>query len=267
MSVGFSVTGLLDRKSTIVTGAGKGISRACALEFARQGALLTICDIADDLGTDTAAEIEKLGGQVQYVHCDVSSSSDCQAVSDAAAARFGRVDCLFNCAGIAGNGSVVECPEDEWNRVLAVNLTGMFLMSKHVIPHMRSQGKGSILNMASVSAYWGEPGTVAYNASKGGVLALTRAMAQDHGPEGIRVNCLAPGFHDTGMVDDYFDAQPDGAEARKRINQLMAVRRIGRPEELARTAAFTLSDANGYQTAATIVLDGAMSVGYTWAVE
>ena len=267
MSDGFSITNLLDDKSTIVTGAGKGIARACALEFARQGALLTICDIDDGAGGRTASEIEQLGAPVQYVHADVSSSTDTQAVAGAAVDRYGRIDCLFNCAGIAGNGSVVECPEDEWNRVLAVNLTGMFLMSKHVIPYMRLQQRGTILNMASVSAYWGEPGTVAYNASKGGVLALTRAMAQDHGPEGIRVNCLAPGFHDTGMVDEYFDAQPDGAEARKRINQLMAVRRIGRPEELARTAAFVLSDANGYMTAATIVLDGAMSAGYTWAVE
>jgi len=263
----FPITGLLEGKSTIVTGAGKGIARACALEFARQGALLTICDIDDRLGAVTADEIASAGGKAQYVHAGVSSSSETHAVADAAAAAHGRIDCLFNCAGIAGNGSVVDCPEDEWNRVLAVNLTGMFLMAKHVIPHMRRQGRGAILNMASVSAFWGEPGTVAYNASKGGVLALTRAMAQDHGPEGIRVNCLSPGFHDTGMVDDYFDAQPDGAEARKRIDQLMAVRRIGRPEELARTAAFILSDANGYMTAASIVLDGAMSAGYTWAVE
>jgi NAD(P)-dependent dehydrogenase (short-subunit alcohol dehydrogenase family) len=263
----FPITGLLDGKSTIVTGAGKGIARACALEFARQGALLTICDIDDALGSATANDIAAAGGTVQYLHADVSASSETRAVADAAASAHGRIDCLFNCAGIAGNGSVVDCPEDEWNRVLAVNLTGMFLMAKHVVPHMRRQGRGAILNMASVSAFWGEPGTVAYNASKGGVLALTRAMAQDHGPEGIRVNCLAPGFHDTGMVDDYFDAQPDGAEARKRINQLMAVRRIGRPEELARTAAFILSDANGYMTAASIVLDGAMSAGYTWAVE
>jgi len=263
----FLITGLLDQKSTIVTGAGKGIGRACAVEFARQRALLTICDIDDALGQSVVADVESAGGVAQYVHADVSSSADAARLAEAAVARHGRIDCLFNCAGIAGNGSVVDCPEDEWNRVLAVNLTGMFLVAKHVIPHMRVQGGGSILNMASVSAFWGEPGTVAYNASKGAILALTRAMAQDHGPEGIRVNCLAPGFHDTGMVDDYFDAQPDGAEARKRINQLMAVRRIGRPEELARTAAFILSDANGYMTAAAVVLDGAMSAGYTWAVE
>jgi NAD(P)-dependent dehydrogenase (short-subunit alcohol dehydrogenase family) len=263
----FDVTGLLPDKSTIVTGAGKGIGRACALEFARQGALLTVCDIDDELGRSTAREIEIAGGTVDYVHADVSSGADARALADAAAGRHGRIDCLFNCAGIAGNGSVVECPEDEWNRVLAVNLTGMFLVSKHVVPYMRAAGRGAILNMASVSAFWGEPGTAAYNASKGGVLALTRAMAQDHGPEGIRVNCLAPGFHDTGMVDDYFDAQPDGVEARKRIDKLMAVRRIGRPEELARTAAFILSDANEYMTAAAVVLDGAMSAGYTWAVE
>ena len=264
---GFTISGLLGGKSTIVTGGGKGIGRACAVEFARQGGLLTVCDIDDELGAGVVAEIEASGGIAQYVHADVSSSADARALADAAIARHGRIDCLFNCAGIAGNGSVVDCSEEEWTRVLAVNLTGMFLVAKHVVPHMQAQGRGAILNMASVSAFWGEPGTVAYNASKGGVLALTRAMVQDHGPEGIRVNCLAPGFHDTGMVDDYFDAQPDGAEARKRIDQLMAVRRIGRPEELALTAAFILSDANGYMTAAAVVLDGAMSAGYTWAIE
>jgi NAD(P)-dependent dehydrogenase (short-subunit alcohol dehydrogenase family) len=263
----FELTGLLDGKSTIVTGAAKGIGRACALEFARQGALLTICDVDDDSGAGVVSEIEAAGGRVEFVHADVSSSADTKLLADRAAERHGGIDCLFSCAGIAGNGSVVDCGEEEWNRVLAVNLTGMFLVAKHVIPYMRRAGRGAILNMASVSAFWGEPGTVAYNASKGGVLALTRAMAQDHGPEGIRVNCLAPGFHDTGMVDDYFDAQPDGAAARTRIDRLMAVRRIGRPEELARTAAFILSDANEYMTAASIVLDGAMSAGYTWAVE
>jgi NAD(P)-dependent dehydrogenase (short-subunit alcohol dehydrogenase family) len=261
------VTGLLTGKSTIVTGAGKGIGRACALEFGRQGALLTLCDVDDGLGRETADEIDGAGGTAQYVHADVSVSADTKALADAAAETYGGIDCLFSCAGIAGNGSVVDCPEDVWNRVLAVNLTGMFLVAKHVVPYLRERGGGAILNMASVSAYWGEPGTVAYNASKGGVLALTRAMAQDHGPEGIRVNCLSPGFHDTGMVDDYFDAQPDGAEARQRIDNLMAVRRIGAPEELARTAAFLLSDANRYMTAASIVLDGGMSAGYTWAVE
>jgi len=263
----WSVTGLLDRKSTIVTGAGKGIGRACALEFARQGALLTLCDVNDGLGRTAADDVAALGGTVRYVHADVSVSADAKLLADQAAAAHGGIDCLFSCAGIAGNGTVVDCPEEEWNRVLAVNLTGMFLVAKHVVPYMRERGGGAILNMASVSAFWGEPGTVAYNASKGGILGLTRAMAQDHGPEGIRVNCLSPGFHDTGMVDDYFEAQPDGAEARQRIDQLMAVRRIGEPDELARTAAFLLSDANRYMTAASIVLDGGMSAGYTWAVE
>jgi NAD(P)-dependent dehydrogenase (short-subunit alcohol dehydrogenase family) len=263
----WQVTALLAGKSTIVTGGGKGIGRACALEFGRQGALVTLCDVDDALGRATVDEIVGAGGTAQYVHADVSSSAEVEALAHAAAEAYGGIQCVFSCAGIAGNGSVVDCPEEEWNRVLAVNLTGMFLVAKHTIPYMWHSGGGAILNMASVSAFWGEPGTVAYNASKGGVLALTRAMAQDHGPEGIRVNCLSPGFHDTGMVDDYFDAQPDGAEARERIDKLIAVRRLGRPEELARTAAFLLSDANRYMTAASVVLDGGMSAGYTWALE
>src|SRR5690242_18637787 len=147
------LTGLLAGKSVIVTGAGKGIARACAIEFARQGGLLTICDVDDTTGTDTASEITAAGGEAQYVHADVSSETDAKKLTEAAMTRHARIDCLFNCAGIAGNGSVVDCPVEEWNRVLAVNLTGMFLVAKHVIPHMRDQGGGAILNMASVSAF------------------------------------------------------------------------------------------------------------------
>jgi NAD(P)-dependent dehydrogenase (short-subunit alcohol dehydrogenase family) len=148
--------------------------------------------------------------------------------------------------------------------VLAVNLKGMFLMGKYSVPHLRRAGGGAILNMASVAGFWGEPNTIAYNAAKGGVIGLTRAMAMDHGRDGIRVNCLCPGYHATGMPARFFAAQDDPPAVAAKVDDLMAVRRMGRPDELARTAAFLLSDANPYLTGAAIVLDGGMTAGYPW---
>ena len=148
--------------------------------------------------------------------------------------------------------------------MLAVNLKGMFLAAKFVVPHLRARGGGSILNMASVAGFWGEPNTVAYNASKGGVIGLTRAMAMDHGADGIRVNCLCPGYHATGMPARFFAGQSEPEAMEAKVDDLIAVRRMGKPEELARTAAFLLSDANASITGAAIVLDGGMTAGYPW---
>jgi 2-keto-3-deoxy-L-fuconate dehydrogenase len=140
--------------------------------------------------------------------------------------------------------------------VLAVNLTGMFLMSKHVVPHMRARGRGSILNMASVSAYWGEPGTVAYNASKGGVLALTRAMAQDHGPEGIRVNCVCPGPTDTPLLEPYFGGAADPVAERRAYEAMQLHGRLVTAEEIADAVAYLASPGASSTMGAALVVDG-----------
>src|SRR5262249_50622618 len=150
----------------------------------------------------------ELRDAVRFVRCDVSSAPDAANLVDTAAQAFGRLDGLLSNAGIEGNGSVETCDEATWDRVLAVNLKGMCLLAKYPVPHLRAGGGGSILNMASVAGFWGEPGTVAYNASKGGVIGLTRAMAMDHGRDGIRINCLCPGYHATGMPARFFADQP-----------------------------------------------------------
>jgi len=251
----------LEGKVVIVTGGADGLGRACVSEFGAQGARVAIGDVDEEKGASEAAE---LGDAGRFVRCDVASAADCERLVDETLRVFGRIDALFSNAGIEGNGSVETCDEETWDRVLAVNLKGMFLMAKFVVPHLRAAGGGAILNMASVAGFWGEPGTAPYNAAKGGVIGLTRAMAMDHGRDGIRVNCLCPGYHATGMPARFFADQPDPAAMEAKVNDLMAIRRMGKPEELARTAAFLLSDANASITGAAIVLDGGMTAGFPW---
>jgi NAD(P)-dependent dehydrogenase (short-subunit alcohol dehydrogenase family) len=254
---------VLEGRSIVVSGGADGIGLACVTEFARQGASVTVGDLKQP-DQPKLDELTDMSGTVRFVECDVTDSAQVKALADGAAAAFGGIQSVFSNAGIEGNGTVETCTEESWDHVLAVNLKGMFLMGKHCVPYLRAAGGGAILNMASVSAFWGEPNTVAYNASKGGIVGLTRAMAMDYGPDNIRVNCLAPGFHDTGMVQRFFADLRGGDELINRVNSLMAVRRIGRPEELARLAAFMLSDENGYITGAAMVLDGGMTAGYPW---
>jgi len=251
----------LDGKIIVLTGGATGLGRACAAELGRQGATVVLGDTDEERGRKVT---EDLGEKAVFVQCDVSRSEDCAHLMEHAASEFGRIDAVMSNAGIEGNGSVETCDEDTWDRVMAVNLKGMFLVSKHAVPHLRRGGGGAILMTSSVSAFWGEPGTVAYNAAKGGIIGLVKAMAMDHGRDGIRVNCLCPGYHATGMPERFFAAQANPAAMAGKVNDLIALRRMGAPEELGRTAAFLLSDASPYITGTAIVVDGGMTAGYPW---
>ena len=251
----------LKDKVVVLTGAASGLGRACAAEFAAQGAMVVVGDVDLDGAREAVAGLSDRG---LAVTCDVSRSEDCRALMDAAATAFGRIDAVMSNAGIEGNGTVETCGEDDWDRVMAVNLKGMFLVSKYAVPHLRAAGGGAILMTSSVAGFWGEPGTVSYNAAKGGIIGLVRAMAMDHGRDRIRVNCLCPGYHATGMPERFFAAQADPEAMAAKVGDLIALRRMGRPEELARTAAFLLADANPYMTGSAIVLDGGMTAGYPW---
>jgi meso-butanediol dehydrogenase/(S,S)-butanediol dehydrogenase/diacetyl reductase len=251
----------VEGKVIVVTGGAAGLGRACLNAFAASGARVVMGDIDAEAGTEA---VSGLGSNARFLPCDVTSAADCAALVASALANFGRLDALMSNAGIGANGTVETCDEANWDRVIGVNLKGMFLMAKFAVPHLRAAGGGAIVNTASVSGMWGEPDTVAYNASKGGVIGLTRAMAMDLARDRIRVNALCPGYHATGMPAAYFAAHPQRDEMVRRVNDLIPLRRMGEPDELARVAEFLLSDASSFMTGTVLVSDGGMTAGYPW---
>jgi NAD(P)-dependent dehydrogenase (short-subunit alcohol dehydrogenase family) len=246
----------LDGKVAIVTGggaagAGIGNGRAAAVLLARAGARVVVVDRARALAEQTVAMITGAGGDAIAVEADVTRSADCAAMVAAAVARFGRVDLLDNNVGIGSRGSVVEESEESWRRIMQVNVETMFLAAKHAIPAMRAAGGGAIVNVSSISALRPR-GLTAYSASKGAVIALTRAMAVDHGPDGIRVNCVAPGPVYTPMVYE----RGMSPEARERRRQASILRVEGTGWDIGHAVRFLLSDHARYITGHTLVVDG-----------
>lgn len=177
-------------KVAIVTGAGSGIGRGIALLLAQMGASVAVLEIDDAKGSNTAAEVQDQSGQAVSVHCDVRSASDCRRAVETTIQKWGKIDILCNCAGIAIRKNILELAEEEWDLALDVTLKGIFLLSREVIPHMIRNGGGSIINIGSGWSLKGGPKAASYCAAKGGAVNLTRAMAIDHGPHNIRVNCI-----------------------------------------------------------------------------
>jgi len=246
----------LDGKVAIVTGggaAGDGIGngRAAAILLAKAGARVVVVDRAAELAARTVAMIEALGGKAIGCEADVTKPEDCRAMVEAALDRFGRLDLLDNNVGIGSRGSVVEESQETWRRVMQVNVETMFLVAKHAIPVMIRAGGGAIVNVSSISALRPR-GLTAYSASKGAVIALTRAMAVDHGPDGIRVNCVAPGPVYTPMV--YQRGMSEEARARRRQASILGIEGTG--WDVGRAVRFLLSDHARYVTGQTLVVDG-----------
>jgi NAD(P)-dependent dehydrogenase (short-subunit alcohol dehydrogenase family) len=243
-------------KVALITGAASGIGRAAALLFAREGAAVAIADINQAAGLTVAEEIVQNGGRAIFQHADVTRAADCQRAVARTLREFGGIHVLFNNAGIMRRASVVELSEEDWDRVMTVNVTSVFLMSRRVIPIMAKAGGGSIINTASGWGLAGGPRAAVYCASKGAVVLLTKAMAVDHGPQKIRVNCICPGDTDTGMLRD--EAQQLGAEEDAFLAESARrpLGRIGRPEEIARAAIYLASDASSFVTGTALVVDG-----------
>jgi meso-butanediol dehydrogenase/(S,S)-butanediol dehydrogenase/diacetyl reductase len=243
----------LKGKICIITGGGSGIGRAACHLFAREGATVIIADKSAPAAQDVATA---LGGSAVAVEVDVSSNAGVARMVGDTVERFGRLDVLVNNAGYGIKGTVIETEEDDWNRLMAVNVNGVFFGCKHAIAQMQRQGGGVIVNTASVVATVGIRDRAAYCASKGAVAALTRAMALDHVADNIRVNAVAPGTIDSPYFQDMFAKSPRAAELRRELESRQAMDRLGQPEEIANGILFLASGESSFMTGAVLTIDG-----------
>jgi NAD(P)-dependent dehydrogenase (short-subunit alcohol dehydrogenase family) len=249
----------LEGKTCIVTGAGSGIGRASALLFAAEGANVVAADLDEAAASATAREI---GSGAVAFRADVADEGDAQALATAAVDRFGRIDVLFNNAGIAGVGDLGETTVDQWDQVMRVNVRGVFLMSRAVAPTMIAQKAGSIVNMSSAIAETGLARRVSYAASKGAVLALTKSMQVDLAPHGVRVNALLPGTIMTPFVEGYLrESYADPEDGRRSIRARQLTGELGTPEDIAFAALYLASDESRFAFGSGLVVDGGMTAG------
>jgi len=252
----------LEGKVAIVTGGAKGQGRASCVLFAQEGAKVVVADWDAENAESAVAEIKAAGGEAVAVKVDVSKEDDIVRMIQAARDNYGRLDILFNNASVGFSergrffmGSVVDTPVEDWDAILGINLRSVALGCKHAIPVMVEQGGGVILNNSSINGIISIPGADAYTAAKGGVVALTRVLADVYGPSGIRVNCMCPGGVNTSMIAEII-AIPGMLDANAAVTPL---RRIGEPQELAQAALFLVSDASSFVTGVILPVDG----GYT----
>jgi len=244
-------------KVAIVTGTAGGIGRASALAFAREGAKVMAVDINASGGAPTVALAQQQGSEVVFEHADVTDEVQIKAVIDRTVGRWGRLDILFNNAGIVLVKSIEETTEAEWDHLMAVNLKAVFLGCKHAIPHMRGRG-GVILNTGSIGSFIGQLGTPAYIASKGAVALFTKSLALDYGRDGIRVNCVCPGITDTPMLREHMG---HGEQGERNIRERLARVPLGKildPDDIARAALYLVSDDSIGITGITHIVDGGL---------
>jgi NAD(P)-dependent dehydrogenase (short-subunit alcohol dehydrogenase family) len=246
----------LAEKVALITGGASGIGRATALLFARQGAAIALADVNADAGLRVAEEIIEAGGRAFFERVDVTRAADCQRLAKRTIREFGRVDILFNNAGIIRRATVLELTEDDWDRVMAVNVKSIYLLSREVIPVMQKAGGGTIINTASGWGLAGGAKAAVYCASKGAVVLLTKAMAIDHGQQKIRVNCICPGDTDTDMLRE--EANQLGEENSRFLAESAKrpLGRVGSPEEIAQAALYLATNASSFVTGTALVVDG-----------
>jgi NAD(P)-dependent dehydrogenase (short-subunit alcohol dehydrogenase family) len=247
---------VLAGKRALITGGASGIGRATALLFAREGAAVAVADLDEAGGQAVVREMAATGGRALFVSCDVTQEAHCQRAVQLAVQEFGGLDILFNNAGIIRRTTVLDIRAEEWDRVMAVNVKAIFLMSKCAIPVMAAAGGGVIVNTASGWGLAGGRNAVSYCASKGAVVNMTRAMALDHGEQNIRVNCVCPGDTDTPMLRS--EARQLGTPEAEFLAESAdrPLRRIGTPEEIAQAVLYLASDASSFVTGTALVVDG-----------
>lgn len=262
--------GTFDGKTVIVTGGAYGIGRGTALEFAREGASVTIADVNKSVGEEVISEINRMGSRGLLVVADVSKSPECQKVVNETVKAFGAVDILFNNVGIQTPDSYLnaeDTPEEMWDRIIDVNLKSYFLMSKFSIPEIRKRGGGAIINTASVQGLQSQRLVPAYAASKGGILSLTRQMSLDYAHENIRILAVCPGAIDTKLVRDIAEATEDGDidEIVEGYGKTHPIGRIGLPIDIANVVLFLASEKASFMTGEHVCVDGGMMALGAWA--
>ena len=251
----------LDGKVALITGAGNGMGQVASVLFAQEGARIVVADFSETGGAETVAAVEAVGGEAAFVKVDVANAGQVEAMVQFALTRFGSLDVLYNNAGIfpADDGGATETPEPTWDRVMEVNLKGVWLGCKYGIPAMLESGGGSIVNVASFVALMGAAtAQIAYTASKGGVLAMTREIAVEYGRKNIRANSLCPGPIATPMLEELMS---DPARKARRLVHI-PMGRLGQAEELAKAALFLASDDSSFMTGSQLVVDGGITAAY-----
>ena len=248
-------------KVAVVTGGAKGIGKSACLLLAREGAAVAVTDIDDDAGREVVEEIRREGGEAEYFRLDVAEEKEVEEVMAAAAKKFGRLDILVNNAGIAGiNKPTDQIPAEEWDRVIRINVNGVFFCTKHAIPHMKKAGGGSIINLSSIYGLVGAPDLPPYHASKGAVTLMTKTDAMLYARDKIRVNSVHPAYIWTPLVEELAEQSPDGKEAfRRGLDEKHPIGHIGEPDDIGYGVVYLASDESKFVTGSELVIDG----GYT----
>lgn len=256
--------GRLHGQAVLITGGGSGIGAAIAIKAAAEGAAVLIGDIDESAAHATVDRIANAGGRARGTALDVTKASDCEQFAQTALDEFGRIDTVVANAGIFGAGDAHSLDEDDWARVISINLTGVWLTVKYALPAMMSTGRGSIITMASIGGMIGIPGILPYTAAKGGVIAMTRQIAATYGPNGIRANAICPGTVSTPLVEQSrrvrgqvgSDSELDAQAAAKTV-----LGRMGTPDDIASFAIYLASDESSWQTGTATVIDGGRTIG------
>ena len=245
-------------KLTVITGAATGIGRATAQLFAQEGAQVVIADVNEEDSQETVDYIASEDGSAWFVRTDVSQAEDMKALMESAAELMGGIDVIFNNAGAQRSGAVTDFDEADWDLLMAINPKSCFLSAKYGVPYLRERGGGSIVNMASIAGLKGGPGMIAYSASKGAVVAFTKALAAELAPDNIRVNCVCPGWIDTPFNQPAIEFMGGRGSQEEMVQQTVPLQRQGSPEEIAPGILYLASDASSYMTGKELVIDGGL---------